>query len=220
MILSDLVLEAPGARCPCIRPRNHSTALQTKPPELGTMSTILVTYSSAAGSTASIAKQVATYLRTRFSEVHAIDCMPIEAVSWPNSYRAIVVGSAIHNGAWLPHARKFLVDHTDDLYPMPLYTFSVGAPSALPKWMKKVAASTHNDLEEEEKLKIGKALSKTTGFPVKHELFNGVTSRQGMNWAMGLIFSCVGAQWGDFREWDKVAAFSEHIADDLQKREW
>ncbi|KAK3617123.1 hypothetical protein LTR56_025499 [Elasticomyces elasticus] len=184
------------------------------------MSSILVTYSSAAGSTASIADFIASNLRARFSAVHGIDCMAIEAVPWPNSYRAIVLGSAIHGGAWLPAARNFLVKHVDDIDPMPFYIFSVGAPTALPKWMKKVAAHAHSDLEEKEKLMVGDAIALTMGHPVKHQLFNGVTDSKGMNWAMGIVFSCIGAQWGDFREWDKVIAFSRDIADDLQKREW
>ncbi|KAK3616296.1 hypothetical protein LTR56_026050 [Elasticomyces elasticus] len=181
------------------------------------MSTVLVTYCSIAGSTASIAERIAGDLRTRVSNVHGIDCMPIDMVAWPNSYRAIVVGSAVHAAAWLPTARRFLADHSEDFYPMPVYTFSVGAPAAMPKWLDHGHAG---QLQEKEKLKLGEAISLASEHPMQHELFNGVTSKRGLSYTTAALWTCMGGRFGDFREWDKVDAFANGIAEDLEKREW
>ena len=65
---------------------------------------ILVTYATQGGSTAGIAEAVGKTMAEAGAQV---DVRPIQSVSDLRSYQAVVVGSAIHSGKWLPEATKF-----------------------------------------------------------------------------------------------------------------
>ena len=67
--------------------------------------TVLVGYASAHGSTRGVAERIAARLHEKgFATVmRAMD--PVDEVS---SYDAFVLGSAIHNQAWLPAASDFV----------------------------------------------------------------------------------------------------------------
>ncbi|KAK5700340.1 hypothetical protein LTR17_023015 [Elasticomyces elasticus] len=87
----------------------------------------------------------------------------------------------------------------------------------MPKWMKRMAV---RDLGEQEQLKLAEAVSSAAGHPVRHELFNGVATQHGLGWGWGLLWACVGAQYGDYRERDKVENYASEILGKLEKMEW
>ena len=66
---------------------------------------VLVGYATAAGSTAGIAERIAATLRVRGCEVV---CRPVGPDLDPADFDAVLVGSAVHNMAWLPPAVDFL----------------------------------------------------------------------------------------------------------------
>ena len=63
---------------------------------------VLVTYSTAAGSTAGIAERIAQVLR---SAGCTVQCLPASAVPDVEDVDALVVGSAVHDMAWLAFGR-------------------------------------------------------------------------------------------------------------------
>jgi menaquinone-dependent protoporphyrinogen oxidase len=66
---------------------------------------ILVTYASQAGSTAGVADAIG---KTLSSKGEAVDVRPMTVVDELSPYRAVVLGSAVHSGKWLPEAETFV----------------------------------------------------------------------------------------------------------------
>jgi menaquinone-dependent protoporphyrinogen oxidase len=83
---------------------------------------VLVTYASRHGSTAGVAQAIGTVLAQRDWPV---EVRAMESVSDLTRYGAVVAGSAIQNGAWLPEALEFVRRHRPDLDRRPFAAFLV-----------------------------------------------------------------------------------------------
>ncbi len=83
---------------------------------------ILVVYASRCGSTADIARAVAEDLKRR---TPAVDLRPADKVSTLAGYEAVVVGSAVRFGHWLPEAVEFVRAHRTGLKRVPTAFFTV-----------------------------------------------------------------------------------------------
>ena len=86
------------------------------------MNKILVTYATRAGSTYEIAARVAEVLRAAEATV---DVKPVMAVHELQGYDAVVVGSAIRMGRWLPEAVEFVKTNRETLSHIPTAYFVV-----------------------------------------------------------------------------------------------
>jgi menaquinone-dependent protoporphyrinogen oxidase len=87
------------------------------------MTKVLVTYASEHGGTAQIAQTIAKVLRQFNLEVTA---KRMEGLDFIGDYDAIVLGSAIYLGDWLPEAGNFLEKQHAILREKPLWLFSSG----------------------------------------------------------------------------------------------
>ena len=83
---------------------------------------VLVGYATAAGSTAGIAERIAATLRETGADV---TCRPVGPDLDPAAFDVLVVGSAVHNMAWLRPALDFLGRIPADGN-RPTWCFSVG----------------------------------------------------------------------------------------------
>ncbi len=83
---------------------------------------ILVTYASQAGSTARVAEAIG---RTLAEAGAQIDVRRVQEVTDVSPYRAVVAGSAIHGGKWLPEAMRFVQAHQAALRQKPFAAFLV-----------------------------------------------------------------------------------------------
>jgi menaquinone-dependent protoporphyrinogen oxidase len=83
---------------------------------------ILVAYASKCGSTGEIAKAIGQTLAKTGATV---DVRPIKDVSDLSAYRAVVLGSAIRRGQWLPEASTFVKTHEQALSRLPTAYFTV-----------------------------------------------------------------------------------------------
>ncbi len=83
---------------------------------------ILVTYASALGSTAGVANAIGATLAESGLRV---DVRPMSQVHDLTAYRAVVAGSAIHAGAWLPEAMQFIHENQAELAHKPFAAFLV-----------------------------------------------------------------------------------------------
>ena len=86
--------------------------------------TILVAYASAHWSTKGIAEEIADRLtKAGFkTALHSVGDLTDLRL-----YEAVVLGSAIHNQAWLPEAAEFLTSHASELARLPVWLFSVSS---------------------------------------------------------------------------------------------
>ena len=83
---------------------------------------ILVTYASRFGSTEGVAKNIGKTLSENGMEV---DVLPMRDVRDLSAYDAVVAGSAINGGAWLPEAIQWTRDHQAELKRKPFAAFLV-----------------------------------------------------------------------------------------------
>lgn len=83
---------------------------------------ILVTYASRTGSTIDVAQAIAAALTEKGYQV---DVVPMPDVKEISPYKAVIAGSAIQSGAWLPEAIAFLQIHKSALNQRPFAAFLV-----------------------------------------------------------------------------------------------
>jgi len=83
---------------------------------------ILVAYASKCGSTGQVAQAIGQALA---SDGATVDVRPLNNVSDLSAYRAVVLGSAIRVGKWLPEAVKFVTAHQPELSRVPTAYFTV-----------------------------------------------------------------------------------------------
>ncbi len=83
---------------------------------------ILIAYATRFGSTEQVAEAIADTLRIEGLEV---DLQPMQSVTSLDGYRAVLLGSAVNHGHWLPEAVEFVTTHQPALNGLPVALFSV-----------------------------------------------------------------------------------------------
>jgi menaquinone-dependent protoporphyrinogen oxidase len=90
---------------------------------------ILVSYASKTGFTEGVAEVIGKTLAEGGAEV---DVLPLQSVASLEGYRAVVLGSAINGGKWLPEVSSFLQTHQERLRQLPTAFFLVCLMQANP----------------------------------------------------------------------------------------
>jgi len=163
---------------------------------------VLVTYSTAAGSTAGIAERIAQVLAAAGCTVQ---CLPASAVPDVEGVDALVVGSAVHDMAWLAPSADVL-RRAAVSGPPAVWCFSVGGVRPHGRLTRALAAL--------EVRRVGQQ------FPVDlrvrdHRLFGGVVELADVPLWGRLFFRMIGGKAGDRRDWAAVEAWAGGIADSL-----
>ncbi len=86
------------------------------------MKKILVAYATRAGSTTETAEAIAESLRV---DGNTVDLRPMKSAPAVNTYDALVIGSAVHMGTWLPEAVDFVKRNRVALAQVPTAFFTV-----------------------------------------------------------------------------------------------
>ncbi len=162
---------------------------------------VLVTYASSGGSTAEIAQALAGPL---LEAGYDIDVDPVRHVKSIDRFTALVIGSALYHGFWLPDAFKFLVHHRRALATRPVWLFDSGPLDrsaeenilALPRGVADIARS------------IG-----VRG----HATFGGRLGRTGLTTAERLLV--LEGRGGDYRNFEDVRAWAVMIVRELARIE-
>ena len=160
---------------------------------------VLVAYATAAGSTAGIAERIAEVMRTAGCEV---TCRPASPDLNPTGFDGFVLGSAVHNMAWLPSAVD-LLHRVVASGTRPVWCFSVGAVRPGGRYTRYVARGEARHVERQ--------------FPVgfaawEHRVFAGVVEMRGVPLWGRLAYRLTGAQAGDHRDWPAVESWARNVA--------
>ena len=161
---------------------------------------VLVAYATDHGSTRGIADRIAGRLQVLGvgAEAHAVADVP--EVS---GYAAVVLGSAIHGGEWLPAARQFASRNAATLRERPVWLFSVSTlgdeesmfpprmASRLRAWRKETPELT----EMRQLLR-----------PREHRNFAGAVDRSHWPASGRAFFLATGGRYGDHRNWPAIDA--------------
>ena len=170
------------------------------------MVAVLVGYATERGSTRGVAERIAERLRG-----HGIvaEPRPMAEIAEVSRYRAIVLGSAIHGGRWLPDARQFVEANSRSLRERPVWLFSV---------------STVGDQESMFPARIARRLRSMRGQPAElielvtargHRNFAGAVSRSDWPATGRAFFRAMGGRYGDHRNWAVIDAWADSIAREM-----
>lgn len=164
---------------------------------------VLVGYASEHGSTRGVAERIANRLG---EHGHRVELLSLDQVQDPAGYEAAVLGSAIHDQAWLPRATQFICRNRDALARRPVWLFSVGMPGALGRRWRTLAMTEGPTV--------------IAGFrdaihPRDHRLFTGVVHPDQLPFFGRVVFRALGGHYGDFRDWKEIDAWAEGIAREL-----
>ncbi|UNK45260.1 flavodoxin domain-containing protein [Arthrobacter sulfonylureivorans] len=166
---------------------------------------VLIGHASAHGSTREIALRIAGVLK---QEGLAVDALPISRLGVLDGYDAAVLGSAIHQQAWLPEAMAFVQRHASELVARPVWLFSVGMSASLPPAVRTSASKAQDR-------RLAGALRDLVR-PRGHRLFSGVAREEDFPRWTSVLFRLVGARFGDFRDWDQIEDWAREIAHDVR----
>ncbi len=160
---------------------------------------ILVTYSSRTGTTKGVSEEIG---KTISSLGESVDVLPMSEVTALSGYRAVIAGSAVQSGKWLPEAMDFIRKNRSELNTRPFAAFLVCMTLAMPKgdryrdtvsgWLQPV---------------------RDTVTPISEGLFRGALDiRRIPSFSDRLKFrlSVMFGAWkeGDHREWDAIRSWA------------
>jgi menaquinone-dependent protoporphyrinogen oxidase len=159
---------------------------------------VLVAVASKHGSTREIADVIAEELRHDDIDAEVED---VSAETRLRGYDAVILGSAVYMGNWLPEARNFVEHHQAALSKLPVWLFSSGP------------LGTDDPQPHDDPNKIiapmGKILARS------HKVFVGKLDPSELGFGERFAAKLVHAPYGDFRDWDEVRKWALEIATEL-----
>jgi menaquinone-dependent protoporphyrinogen oxidase len=166
------------------------------------MTKILVTYASRSGSTAGVAEAIARTLAESGAEV---EVRAMKDVTDMSSYRAVVVGSAIQGGKWLPEAMKFVREHQRDLAQKRVATFMVC-----------ITLSMTNSDQYRDGLRDWLAPVRSLLHPVGEGMFAGTLDFRKVPFSFNALMMRLPVLFGlwkvgDHRDWNAIRTWSESL---------
>jgi menaquinone-dependent protoporphyrinogen oxidase len=158
---------------------------------------VLVTYGSRHGSTAEIAEAIAATLRARGV---ATDVAPSTQVADVGPYGHVVVGAAVYLLRWHPEVIAFLHAHERALAARHVWLFESGPlddrPETRVRDLPAPVACVTGRIEIRGNVTFGGCLRPSA-----------VGTLEQLMAAGGLV--------GDYREWDRIRAWADEIADEI-----
>jgi menaquinone-dependent protoporphyrinogen oxidase len=161
---------------------------------------VLVAYATRLGSTTRVAETIGQALRESGASVEVRLVKDVQDLS---AYQAVVVGSSIRIGHWLPEAVSFVGNHRDSLSRIPVAYFVV-------------CTVMHEDNEANRQF----ALSYLTPVidqisqvqPVGIGLFAGEADPRKMTLLIRWLSAFFAVPRGDFRDWEAIRRWTADIS--------
>ncbi len=157
---------------------------------------ILVTYATRAGSTAEIAAAIGETLAARGFHV---EVKPVRKVSSLEDHQAVLLGSAIRMGGWLPEMVKFIQTHQRALNALPVALFTVHMLNAGDDEASRAAREAYT------------APVRALLPNASEAFFTGVMDFSRLSFLDRFIASMVKAVESDQRDWEKIRAWATTI---------
>lgn len=159
---------------------------------------ILVAYASRTGATAGVAEEIGKQLARAGAAVYV---RPVGEVVDLSGYTAVVLGSAIRGGRWLPEATRFVRDNQAALSRIPTAYFLVCLMLAVGKDEYRRLVATY--LEPEREMVAPVAEGRFAGYL----FFDRFSLLQGLG--MRIFARTQKLAEGDYRDWDAVRAWAD-----------
>jgi menaquinone-dependent protoporphyrinogen oxidase len=163
--------------------------------------TVLVTSASKHGATREIAEAIARELARHDVSTEVCDVSDVDNL---DRFDGVVLGSAVYMGHWLEPARKFVERRADELAQRQTWLFSSGP----------VGEAKHAPKATEDVCDVDDFVAATHA--VEHRLFSGKLDKSKLGFPERAVVRAVGAQGGDYRDWDAIEAWAGRIAAQLR----
>jgi menaquinone-dependent protoporphyrinogen oxidase len=161
---------------------------------------ILVTYATRAGSTAEIAEKIG---RVLISRGFTVDVLPVKNAGDLKCYDAVVIGSGIRFGQWMPEAAKFVEQNQSILSLIPTAYFSVHLLNIDEEEASQKARASYLD-----------SVRKIAA-PRAEAYFAGVGDMNKISLIERLISRAVKSPVGDLRDWKVIERWAETLPETL-----
>lgn len=163
---------------------------------------VLVTYASRAGATGDVAEAIGQVLCDTGATV---EVRPVDDVADMGAYSAVVVGSAVYMGNWMPDAVKFVEKHRQPLGQVPVATFTVSMLMVdRPEEHQQLIATHFTGSEEQPHLR-----------PVSNGLFGGRIDYSKLSFLYRTAAKMMKAEEQDKRDWGAIRAWAGELAPQL-----
>lgn len=163
------------------------------------MKRILVVYATRFGSTAEVAKYIGTIIN---HQGIAVDVRLVNEISSLHGYDAVVLGSAIRSGKWMPEAFHFLTAHRAELRHMPVAYFTV-------------CATLHDDTPENRAIVSGYHTPLLETFrdiqPVSIGMFAGKIDFKKIPLMLRVVAKTHHLPDGDWRSWEQIEVWAREV---------
>jgi len=160
--------------------------------------TVLVAVASKHRSTLEIGQAIGRALALRGVPA---DVRPAEETDTMTGYEAVIIGSGVYAGNWLPPARDLIARCATQLRQRPVWLFSSGPMGDPPRPEGDPA---------------GVAALIEVVRPRGHRVFSGRLESHDLGFAEKLIIKAVRAPSGDYRDWPAIEAWAAEIAAELR----
>lgn len=166
---------------------------------------VLVAYATKAGSTAEVAAEIGRVIGSRGG--YTVDVRPVEQLEGIDGYDAVIVGSGIRAGRWLPEAMRFVETYQDALRRAPVALFAV--------------CLTMREDTEESRSEVAAYLDPVRELvqPVDVGLFAGAMDYSSLPFILRLLMKAMKAPQGDFRDWEAITSWAVDVGETLKKQE-
>lgn len=157
---------------------------------------VLVAYASRAGSTGEIGEAIAKQI---CAEGFDVDVREVSTVNSVDNYAAIVLGSAVRYGAWLPEMPKFMQQHKAALSQRPLAYFTA---------CNKARDQSVASLAE---MKTYSKAARDIAQPKTETFFAGKLDATTLSFFDRMVVKVIGSPMGDFRDWVAIDAWAKSL---------
>jgi menaquinone-dependent protoporphyrinogen oxidase len=164
---------------------------------------ILIVYASKYGATQEIAERIGQILQESGFDV---TIKPANKAVNPDSFDAVILGSAVYAGMWRKEAVRYLEQYQDNLAAIPTWIFSSGPTDegdpvdVLNGWTFPEAQQAVADRVQPRDLTV----------------FHGALDPSKLNFAEKLVVKGIKAPTGDYRDWEAIQTWAKDIARELQ----
>jgi menaquinone-dependent protoporphyrinogen oxidase len=157
---------------------------------------LLVAYATRAGSTGGVAHAIGEVLTHRG---FAVDVSLIHPGLSPDGYGAVVIGSGVRTGSWLPEAVAFVINNQYALRRLPVALFTVHLNN------------TGDDAQSAANRLAYLDLVRPLLQPLEEVYFTGAVDPATLTVLERIMVRAVQAPAGDQRDWAKIQAWAEHL---------
>ena len=161
----------------------------------------LVVYATRAGSTGEVAQVICERLCAMGFDAAV---QPVDSVSSISGYQAVVLGSAVRYGAWLPEMMKFIESQQSALSQLPVAIFTLH--------MQALGDDSASQTARAGYTKAVRALVN----PRDEVFFAGKVDPTTLSFFERMAVKLVKAPVGDKRDWDRIRRWADGLGETLQ----